>query len=154
LTKAAILALALALCGLANGIGFLLVVSFLVGFSATLAQDTRSSCGASGSDLDRARLWRGDDGPSTGHSAFTRRQRTGCHALRMRSVYGAAAIAVAIFAILAWSRLPHFKATTQLSYDCCCFRCSIFGPAQRVAQRPLHRAFYRWASAPSGPRWR
>lgn len=39
LAKAVILALAFALCGLANGIGFLLVASLLVGICATLAQD-------------------------------------------------------------------------------------------------------------------
>jgi len=117
LTKAAILALALALCGLANGIGFLLVVSFLVGFSATLAQDIVPAAAHLAPISNRGKIV-GAVMMGLLLGILLSRVASGLVATRYgwRSVYGAAAIAVAIFAILAWSRLPHFKATTQLSY--------------------------------------
>jgi predicted MFS family arabinose efflux permease len=117
LTKAAILALALALCGLANGIGFLLVASLLVGISSTLAQDIVPAAAHLAPISNRGKVV-GAVMMGLLLGILLSRVASGIFAERYgwRTVYGAAAVAVALFALLAWKRLPHFEATTQLSY--------------------------------------
>jgi predicted MFS family arabinose efflux permease len=117
LTKAAILTLALTLCGLANGIGFLLIASLLVGISATLAQDIVPAAAHLAPSSSRGKVV-GTVMMGLLLGILLSRVASGLVAARYgwRSVYGAAAIAVAIFALLAWRRLPHFEATMQLSY--------------------------------------
>jgi predicted MFS family arabinose efflux permease len=117
LTKAAILALALALCGLANGIGFLLVASFLVGISATLAQDIVPAAAHLAPVSNRGKVV-GAVMMGLLLGILLSRVASGLVAERCgwRSVYGVAAVAVALFVLLAWKRLPHFETTAQFSY--------------------------------------
>jgi len=117
LAKAAILTLALALCGLANGIGFLLVASLLIGISATLAQDIVPAAAHLAPASSRGKVV-GTVMMGLLLGILLSRVASGLVAARYgwRLVYGAAAVAVALFALLAWKRLPRFEATTQLSY--------------------------------------
>jgi predicted MFS family arabinose efflux permease len=117
LSKAVILTLALVLCGLANGIGFLLVASLLVGISATLAQDIVPAAAHLASASSRGKVV-GTVMMGLLLGILLSRVASGLVAEHYgwRTVYGAAAVAVGLFALLAWKRLPHFEATTQLSY--------------------------------------
>jgi predicted MFS family arabinose efflux permease len=118
LIKAAILAFALALCGLANGIGFLLAASLLVGISATLAQDIVPAAAHLAPASSRGKVV-GAVMMGLLLGILLSRVASGLVAERCgwRAVYGAAAVAVALFTLLAWKCLPHFEATTQLSYQ-------------------------------------
>jgi predicted MFS family arabinose efflux permease len=102
---------------LANGIDFLLVASLLVGISATLAQDIVPAAAHLAPASSRGKVV-GTVMMGLLLGILLSRVASGLVAARYgwRSVYGAAAIAVAIFALLAWRRLPHFEATMQLSY--------------------------------------
>ena len=118
LIKAAILAFSLALCGLANGIGFLLAASLLVGISATLAQDIVPAAAHLAPASSRGKVV-GAVMMGLLLGILLSRVASGLVAERCgwRAVYGAAAVAVALFTLLAWKCLPHFEATTQLSYQ-------------------------------------
>ncbi|RYF41303.1 MAG: MFS transporter [Comamonadaceae bacterium] len=117
LGKAAVLVVALLAAGLAPSLAMLLAASLAIGVAATLAQDIVPAAAILAPDAHRGRvvgtvmtglllgilLSRVVSGFVAEHASW-------------RTVFIAAAAAVAIVGTLAWMRLPRFAPTTQLPY--------------------------------------
>jgi predicted MFS family arabinose efflux permease len=117
LAKAAALPVVLALCGMATNLAFMLATSLLVGLSATLAQDIVPAAAHLAQASRRGKVV-GTVMTGLLLGILLSRVASGFIAERYgwRTVYFAAAAAVALFSALAWKRLPYFEPTTQLSY--------------------------------------
>jgi predicted MFS family arabinose efflux permease len=117
LVKALALALALALCGMANNMSLMLATSLLIGISATLAQDIVPAAAHLAPPSSRGKVV-GMVMTGLLLGILLSRVASGLIADRYgwRTVYFAAAAAVALFLVMAWRRLPHFQPTTQLAY--------------------------------------
>jgi predicted MFS family arabinose efflux permease len=117
LAKAAALSVVLALCAIASNLVFMLAVSLLIGLSATLAQDIVPAAAHLAPASRRGKVV-GTVMTGLLLGILLSRVASGFIAERhgWRSVYFAAAAAVALFSLLAWKRLPYFEPTTHLSY--------------------------------------
>ncbi|MBY0409108.1 MAG: MFS transporter [Burkholderiaceae bacterium] len=117
LIKAAVLAVALLLSGLAPGIGWLLGASLAVGLMATLAQDVVPAAATLAPAEHRGRVV-GTVMTGLLLGILLSRVISGFVAEHFgwRAVYVAAAVAVALLGVAAWRGLPRFAPTTQLGY--------------------------------------
>jgi predicted MFS family arabinose efflux permease len=117
LVKTLLLALSLVVCGLAGGIGSMMAASLLMGISATLAQDIVPAAAHLAPPQSRGKVV-GTVMTGLLFGILLSRVVSGIIAEQFgwRVVYDAAAMSIALFGVLAWKRLPHFTASTQLSY--------------------------------------
>lgn len=117
LVKTVLLALSLVVCGMAGGIGFMMAASLLMGISATLAQDIVPAAAHLAPPQSRGKVV-GTVMTGLLLGILLSRVASGIVAEQFgwRVVYDAAAISIALFGVMAWKRLPHFAASTQLSY--------------------------------------
>ena len=117
LIKAALLALALLLSGLAPGISWLLATSLMIGLTATMAQDIVPAAATLAPDSQRGKTV-GTVMTGLLLGILLSRVVSGFGAAQFgwRAVYVAAAIGVAMIAVAAWRGLPRFAPTTQLGY--------------------------------------
>lgn len=117
LIKAAVLAVALLLSGLAPGIGWLLGASLAVGLMATLAQDVVPAAATLAPAEHRGRVV-GTVMTGLLLGILLSRVISGFVAEHFgwRAVYVSAAVAVALLGVAAWRGLPRFAPTTQLGY--------------------------------------
>ena len=117
LIKAAVLAVALLLSGLAPGIGWLLGASLAVGLMATLAQDVVPAAATLAPAEHRGKVV-GTVMTGLLLGILLSRVVSGFVAedFGWRAVYVAAAGAVALLGVAAWRGLPRFAPTTQLGY--------------------------------------
>jgi predicted MFS family arabinose efflux permease len=117
LVKTLLLALSLVVCGLAGGIGSMMAASLLMGISATLAQDIVPAAAHLAPPRSRGKVV-GTVMTGLLLGILLSRVVSGIIAEQFgwRVVYDAAAMSIALFGVLAWKRLPHFTASTQLSY--------------------------------------
>lgn len=116
-TKAGLLTLSLLVCGMADGIGFMLAASLLMGMSATLAQDIVPAAAHLTPPQSRGKVV-GTVMTGLLLGILLSRVVSGIVAEQFgwRVVYDAAALTIAVFGVLAWWRLPHFPSSTQLPY--------------------------------------
>ncbi|MDI1442610.1 MFS transporter [Polyangium sp. 6x1] len=117
LIKAALLSLALLLSGFAPGIAWLLGASLTVGLTATLAQDIMPAAATLAPESQRGKVV-GTVMTGLLLGILLSRVVSGFVAERFgwRSVYIAAAAAMALIGVVAWQGLPRFQPTTQLGY--------------------------------------
>jgi predicted MFS family arabinose efflux permease len=115
--KAAALTLALLACGLAPGIGLLMVASLAVGVAATMAQDIVPAAAALAPDAERGRIV-GTVMTGLLLGILLSRVASGLVAelFGWRAVYGVAAVAMAGVGLASWRGLPRFAPTTTLGY--------------------------------------
>jgi MFS family permease len=154
--KAAGLALALLACGLAPGVGMLLAASLVVGVMATMAQDIVPAAASLAPEAHRGRIV-GTVMTGLLLGILLSRVASGLVAQQFgwRAVYGLAAVGVAAIGVASWRGLPHLAPTTTLGYGALMRSLTqLWQRHRRCAARPGPRACCRWASAPSGPRWR
>jgi len=117
LTKTVLLALSLVVCGMAGNIEFMMLASLLMGISATLAQDIVPAAAHLAPPQSRGKVV-GTVMTGLLLGILLSRVVSGIVAEQFgwRLVYDAAALSIALFGVLAWRRLPHFTASTQISY--------------------------------------
>lgn len=115
--KAAVLALALLACGLAPGLGALMAASLVVGVAATLAQDIVPAAATLAPDAQRGRIV-GTVMTGLLLGILLSRVVSGFVAQQWgwRTVYVAAAVAIALLTVAVWRGLPRFAPTTQMGY--------------------------------------
>ncbi len=115
--KAGVLAAALLACGLATGIGMLLAASLAVGIAATMAQDIVPSAAAIAPDAQRGRIV-GTVMTGLLLGILLSRVASGMVAEHFgwRTVYFAAAAAVAAIGLTCWRSLPRLSPTSTLGY--------------------------------------
>jgi predicted MFS family arabinose efflux permease len=115
--KAMVLAAALLACGLATGIGMLLVASLAVGVAATMAQDIVPTAAAIAPEAQRGRIV-GTVMTGLLLGILLSRVASGLVAEHFgwRVVYFAAAAAVAAIGLTCWRRLPRLLPTSNLGY--------------------------------------
>lgn len=115
--KAVVLSLALLACGLAPGIGTLLLASLFVGVAATLAQDIVPAAATLAPDAQRGRIV-GTVMTGLLLGILLSRVVSGWVAEQFdwRAVFVVAAVAVAAIGLAAWRGLPRFAPTTTLGY--------------------------------------
>lgn len=117
LAKAALLALALLLGGVAPGIGWLLGASLAVGLTATLAQDIVPAAATLAPESQRGKVV-GTVMTGLLLGILLSRVVSGFVAEHFgwRAMYVAAAAAIALIGVVAWRGLPRFQPTTQMGY--------------------------------------
>ncbi|MFY2558848.1 MFS transporter [Corallococcus terminator] len=117
LLKAALLSVALLLSGLAPSIGLLLVVSFAVGLTATMAQDIVPAAAALAPERERGKTV-GTVMTGLLLGILLSRVVSGVVAEHFgwRAMYLIAAASVALIGLVAWRGLPRFRPTSTLSY--------------------------------------
>lgn len=117
LIKAALLSVALLLSGLAPGIGLLLVVSFAVGLTATMAQDIVPAAATLAPERERGKTV-GTVMTGLLLGILLSRVVSGVVAEHFgwRAMYLIAAASVALIGLVAWRSLPRFRPTSTLSY--------------------------------------
>ncbi|MDI3287830.1 MFS transporter [Polyangium sp. 15x6] len=117
LVKAALLSLALLICGFAPGIGWLLGAGLAVGLTATLAQDIVPAAATLAPESQRGKVV-GTVMTGLLLGILLSRVVSGFVAEHWgwRAVYIAAAGAIALIGVVAWQGLPRFQPTTQLGY--------------------------------------
>jgi predicted MFS family arabinose efflux permease len=117
LGKAAVLVAALLAAGLAPGIGALMAASLFIGMSATLAQDIVPAAATLAPEAHRGRTV-GTVMTGLLLGILLSRVASGFVAEHFgwRSVFFAAAAAIALLAAALWRGLPRFAPTTQLPY--------------------------------------
>lgn len=117
LAKAALLALALLLGGVAPGIGWLLGASLAVGLTATLAQDIVPAAATLAPESQRGKVV-GTVMTGLLLGILLSRVVSGFVAEHFgwRAMYVAAAAAIALIGVVAWRGLPRFLPTTQMGY--------------------------------------
>jgi predicted MFS family arabinose efflux permease len=115
--KSAGLALALLLSGLAPGLGSLLAASLVVGLTATLTQDFVPAAATLAPDAHRGRIV-GTVMTGLLLGILLSRVVSGLVSERFgwRSIYLAAACAIALVGVASWRGLPRFTPTTRLGY--------------------------------------
>lgn len=115
--KAVVLSLALLACGLAPGIGTLMLASLFVGIAATLAQDIVPAAATLAPDAQRGRII-GTVMTGLLLGILLSRVVSGWVAEQFdwRAVFVLAAVAVAAIGLAAWRGLPRFAPTTTLGY--------------------------------------
>jgi len=115
--KSVALMLALLLSGLAPGMGALLAASLAVGLAATVAQDVVPAAAALAPPAQRGRTV-GTVMTGLLLGILLSRVVSGFVAQQWgwRTVYVAAAVAIALLTVAAWRGLPRFAPTTQLGY--------------------------------------
>lgn len=115
--KAAVLALALLVCGLAPGLGALMAASLVVGVAATMAQDIVPAAATLAPEAQRGRIV-GTVMTGLLLGILLSRVASGLIAQQFgwRTVYGVAALAVAGIGVASWRGLPRFAPTTTLGY--------------------------------------
>ena len=117
LLKAGVLGAALLLAGVAPSIGVLLVLSLVIGLSATLAQDLVPAAATLAPDAHRGKAV-GTVMTGLLLGVLLSRVASGFVAQHFgwRTVFVAAAASIALIGLAAWQRLPRFQPTTQLAY--------------------------------------
>ncbi|WP_338281033.1 MFS transporter [Corallococcus caeni] len=117
LTKAALLSVALLLGGIAPGIQLLLIVSFAVGLTATLAQDIVPAAATLAPEHERGKVV-GTVMTGLLLGILLSRVISGVVAEHFgwRAMYMVAAASVALIGVAAWRGLPRFRPTNTLSY--------------------------------------
>jgi predicted MFS family arabinose efflux permease len=117
LAKAALLALALLLGGVAPGIGWLLGASLAVGLTATLAQDIVPAAATLAPESQRGKVV-GTVMTGLLLGILLSRVVSGFVAEHFgwRAMFVAAAVAIAMIGVVAWRGLPRFEPTTQMGY--------------------------------------
>ncbi|NOK31927.1 MFS transporter [Corallococcus exercitus] len=117
LIKAALLSVALLLGGIAPGIQLLLVVSFAVGLTATLAQDIVPAAATLAAEHERGKVV-GTVMTGLLLGILLSRVISGVVAENFgwRAMYMVAAASVAFIGVAAWRGLPRFSPTNTLSY--------------------------------------
>jgi len=117
LLKAGVLGAALLLAGLAPSIGVLLVLSLVIGLSATLAQDVVPAAATLAPDAHRGKAV-GTVMTGLLLGVLLSRVASGFVAEHFgwRTVFVAAAASIALIGVTAWQRLPRFQPSTQLAY--------------------------------------
>ncbi|NML28526.1 MFS transporter [Zoogloea sp. G-4-1-14] len=115
--KAVVLSLALLACGLAPGIGTLMLASLFVGIAATLAQDIVPAAATLAPDAQRGRII-GTVMTGLLLGILLSRVVSGWVAEQFdwRAVFVMAAVAVAAIGLAVWRGLPGFAPTTTLGY--------------------------------------
>ncbi|QHI98113.1 MFS transporter [Xylophilus rhododendri] len=116
--KAAILCAALLLAGAAPSIGVLLAASLAIGLSATLAQDIVPAAATLAPEASRGKVV-GTVMTGLLMGILLSRVVSGFVAEHFgwRSMFVAAAVAIALVGVAAWRGLPRFKPTTALGYS-------------------------------------
>ncbi|MBN8227761.1 MFS transporter [Corallococcus macrosporus] len=117
LIKAALLSVALLLGGIAPGIHLLLLVSFAVGLTATLAQDIVPAAATLAPEQERGKVV-GTVMTGLLLGILLSRVISGVVAEHFgwRAMYAVAAASVAFIGVAAWRGLPRFHPTNTLSY--------------------------------------
>ena len=117
LIKAGVLGAALLLAGVAPSIGVLLVLSLVIGLSATLAQDVVPAAATLAPEAHRGRAV-GTVMTGLLLGVLLSRVASGFVAEHFgwRAVFVAAAASIVLIGLAAWQRLPRFQPTTQLAY--------------------------------------
>jgi predicted MFS family arabinose efflux permease len=117
LGKAALLCLALLLCGLAPSIQTLLLASLLTGLAATLAQDIVPAAATLAPETQRGKTV-GTVMTGLLLGILLSRVVSGFIAEHMgwRAMFLAAAVSIALIGTLMWRHLPAFQPTTRLPY--------------------------------------
>ncbi|VTU19436.1 Inner membrane transport protein YnfM [Variovorax sp. PBL-H6] len=117
LIKAGVLGAALLMTGIAPSIGVLLVLSLVIGLSATLAQDVVPAAATLAPEAHRGRAV-GTVMTGLLLGVLLSRVASGFVAEHFgwRAVFLGAAASIAMIGLAAWQRLPRFRPTTQLAY--------------------------------------
>ncbi|MGF7187035.1 putative MFS family arabinose efflux permease [Robbsia andropogonis] len=117
LSKAVVLALALAGAAIAPGVHALLFASLVVGLSATLAQDIVPASAALAPEARRGRVV-GTVMTGLLLGILLSRVVSGIMAANVgwRAMFVVAAVSIALFTVIAWRQLPRLAPTTQLGY--------------------------------------
>jgi predicted MFS family arabinose efflux permease len=117
LVKSLLLAIALGLCGLAGNIHVMLLMSLLIGITATMAQDIVPAAAALAPERLRGKTV-GTVMTGLLLGILLSRVVSGfvAQVLGWRELYGLAALSIALIGVALWRVLPRFSPGTQMSY--------------------------------------